>query len=148
MKHISLELKLLIEHQNNIFPAIPIKDWEYKKDLNSWSKKEVLGHLVDSAIQNIKRFTDIVATRQLYVIHSYPQDEMVKINDYQGLELDVLIELWSRLNFQITRILYNIPNELRILPIHVGEEIKSLAWLVEDYLSHMQHHLRIMKTLQ
>ena len=48
MKHISLELKLLIEHQNKIFPNVPVKDWEYKYNLNTWSKKEILGHLVDS----------------------------------------------------------------------------------------------------
>lgn len=147
MKKVSLELKLLIEYQVVRFGGISKKEWEHKDHLDRWSKKEILGHLIDSGIQNIKRFTDIVATRQLYIIRSYPQDELVKINDYQGLELEPLINLWSNLNFQITRILYNIPNELGELTIKVDGDFKTLNWLVEDYLVHLKHHLKAMQTL-
>ena len=36
-----------------------ITDFEVKIDTNKWSKKEILGHLIDSAINNLQRFTEI-----------------------------------------------------------------------------------------
>ena len=31
-------------------------NWDFKIDVNKWSKKEILGHLVDSALINLQRF--------------------------------------------------------------------------------------------
>ena len=39
-----------------------------------WSKQEILGHLVDSAINNLKRFTEIQFLPQPYTVISYKQN--------------------------------------------------------------------------
>jgi hypothetical protein len=36
-----------------------------------WSKQEILGHLIDSAINNLKRFTEIQFLPQPYTVISY-----------------------------------------------------------------------------
>src|SRR5215203_4736341 len=52
-----------------------------------WSKQEILGHLIDSAINNLKRFTEIQFLPQPYTVISYKQNELVTVNDYQHLRL-------------------------------------------------------------
>ena len=66
-----------------------------------WSKQEILGHLIDSAINNLKRFTEIQFLPQPYTVISYMQNELVIINDYQNLSLDHLLDLWRALNRQL-----------------------------------------------
>ena len=34
------------------------KNWNYKAGPNKWSKKEIIGHLIDSAQINLQRFVD------------------------------------------------------------------------------------------
>jgi hypothetical protein len=129
---------------------------EYFKNLSSgellskpapgkWSKKEILGHLVDSAINNLKRFTEIQFLPQPYKIISYRQAELVAVNDYQHLELDHIINLWKFLNRQIIFVVENISQEKLIYPVDPQydiNEIKTLGWIICDYVAHMEHHMK------
>src|SRR5678815_2118831 len=58
-----------------------------------WSKQEILGHLIDSAINNLKRFTEIQFLPQPYTVISYRQNELVIVNNYQDLPLQQLLDL-------------------------------------------------------
>jgi hypothetical protein len=108
-----------------------------------WSKQEILGHLIDSAINNLKRFTDIQCFPQPYTVIRYQQDDLVIINRYQQLPLDHLLQLWSLLNRQIANILGTIPaNRLSYTVIIPSGESKTLEWLAIDYVEHMEHHLK------
>ena len=48
-----------------------------------WSKKEILGHLIDSGVNNLQRFTEIQFEDKPYRIKKYNQDGLVVANDYQ-----------------------------------------------------------------
>lgn len=69
--------------------------------LDKWSKQEILGHLIDSAVNNLKRFTEIQFLPQPYTVISYRQNELVIVNDYQNLPLQHLLDLYQALNRQI-----------------------------------------------
>lgn len=110
-----------------------------------WSKKEILGHLVDSAINNLKRFTDIQAGARPYQLVYYQQEELVTINHYQELPLEHLLTLWHSLNRQIIYVVgntssQNLSRELE-LP-NESREVKTLSWLIGDYVAHMEHHFQ------
>jgi hypothetical protein len=108
-----------------------------------WSKQEILGHLIDSAINNLKRFTDAQYAPQPYQVMRYNQDELVVINRYQQQPLDHLLQLWSALNKQVLYVAGNIPAEkLAYTIITTSGESKTLEWLVIDYVEHMEHHLK------
>ncbi len=112
---------------------------------NKWSKKEILGHLIDSAVNNLKRFTDIQFSNQPYTIISYNQTELVIVNDYQNLPLDHLLELWQSLNRQIVFVVKRIPAEklsYSVDPQYENKEIKTMSWVICDYVAHMEHHFR------
>jgi DinB superfamily len=108
-----------------------------------WSKQEILGHLVDSAINNLKRFTDIQFLPQPYIVQSYRQNELVAVNNYQALPLDHLLNLWQALNRQVIFTVENIPAEKLHYPVnpqYANNEMKTLGWLICDYVAHMEHH--------
>jgi len=108
-----------------------------------WSKKEVLGHLCDSAINNLERFIKIQYEDQPFVLTPYHQVEWVKIQRYQELPIDEILNLWVSLNKKIVNVIKNIPNEKLALQCDIGSnELKSLQWLIQDYLEHMEHHIK------
>ncbi|AEW03273.1 hypothetical protein A4D02_04475 [Niastella koreensis] len=95
------------QHFNQFSPEVLLN----KPAPGKWSKQEILGHLIDSAINNLKRFTDTQYFPQPYTVIRYQQDDLVIINRYQQLPLEYLLQLWSILNKQIVNIISTIPAE-------------------------------------
>ncbi|WP_423798081.1 DinB family protein [Neobacillus sp. SAB-20_R2A] len=109
---------------------------------NKWSKKEILGHLCDSAINNINRFIKIQYEEQPFVIQSYNQDQWVIFQNYQERPLEEILNLFLALNKQIINIISNIPKERLSNLCDIGNnQQETLEWLVKDYLKHMEHHI-------
>src|SRR5678815_4830118 len=121
------QLKLLPEEGSSMKP-LP----------NKWSKKEVIGHLVDSAQNNIRRF--IVAQYDTNPLIVYRQDDWVSINNYQSYQLEDLVQLWYLLNKQICSILSNTSQDVLQRTCQT-ESLHTIEWLAEDYIKHMKHHL-------
>jgi len=110
-----------------------------------WSRKEIFGHLVDSAINNLKRFTEIQFLPQPYTVVSYQQNDLVAVNNYQKLPLDHLLKLWEVLNQHIVYVVKNIPPEKLEYPVdpqYENREMKTLGWIICDYVAHMEHHFK------
>jgi anion-transporting ArsA/GET3 family ATPase len=109
---------------------------------NKWSKKEILGHLCDSAINNIERFIKIQYEEPLYVIQSYNQNHWVIVQNYQDRSLDEIVKLFQALNKQVVNIVKNIPNEKLSNLCDIGNnQYQTLEWLIKDYLEHLEHHI-------
>lgn len=111
-----------------------------------WSKQQVLGHLIDSAINNLKRFTEVQFSEQPYVIVPYRQNELVAVNHYQQLPWEHLLDLWMLLNRQIIFVVQNTPPDTlmyEVKPQYSHPGTQTLEWLICDYVAHMQRHLVI-----
>jgi hypothetical protein len=112
-----------------------------------WSRKEILGHLIDSAINNLKRFTDAQFADSPYPLQRYNQNKLVSVNQYQNLPLDHLLVLWQSLNRQILYVTEIIPADILTKPIQISQadtKMRSLAWLLDDYVAHLEHHLKTL----
>lgn len=108
-----------------------------------WSKLEIVGHLIDSAINNLKRFTEIQFLPQPYAVIRYQQDNVVIVNHYQQLPHTHLLDLWRHLNTQIFYVITHVPSEkLSYVVITPNGDEKNLEWLITDYVDHMEHHMR------
>ena len=110
-----------------------------------WSPQEILGHLIDSAVNNLKRFTDIQVLPQPYQVVRYQQEGLVEVNDYQQLPLEHLLQTWQSLNRQIIYVVDRIPPaklQLLLLVPDNSRDTKTLEWLIIDYVLHMEHHWR------
>lgn len=146
--NIELALARLENHINNmvtVFQDISGKELLHKPTPAKWSKQEILGHLIDSAINNLKRFTEIQFLPQPYKVISYRQNELVVGNHYQRLPIAHLLDLWKSLNKQISYVVQHIAPEKLDFPVdpqYDNGEMKSLGWIICDYVAHLEHHLR------
>ena len=108
-----------------------------------WSKKEILGHLNDSALNNLARFTNIRFCEPPFEVIPYSQEGLVNANRYQSQEVEDLLLLWESLNSQILSIWESYSSEeLKILVFNPKSKTGGdLLWLIKDYVEHLEHHL-------
>lgn len=109
---------------------------------DKWSRKEILGHLVDSAVNNLIRFTRAPLSAPPYQMLGYPQVELVQINHYQEVPIGHLLTLWEGLNRQILFVVEELGAEQLALPVQRADGATfTLGWLFSDYVAHLEHHL-------
>ncbi|GAB3901909.1 hypothetical protein GCM10028803_27450 [Larkinella knui] len=119
------------------------EELRYRKP-GKWSRKEILGHLIDSGLNNLKRFTDAQILPPPYEVQRYDQNQSVVFNRYQDLPLEHLLTYWQSLNRQILYVTEVIPEEtLRQPVIPPGDsQTVTLLWLIDDYVAHLGHHFK------
>src|SRR5215211_2912506 len=83
------------------FTALPQEKRLLQPAPGKWSPQEILGHLIDSALNNLRRFTEIQFLPQPFTVIGYQQDNLVAVNHYQQLPAEHLMALWQQLNRQI-----------------------------------------------
>jgi hypothetical protein len=118
-------------------------DWDYKPMPDKWSKKEIVGHLIDSAIINLQRFVRCTFEENFKLI--YEQVEWVEAQQYQQADIKELLILLRSLNQQIIRVLKNYPaNRLQTQCDNSKTSINqhTVEWLAADYADHLKHHLK------
>lgn len=107
-----------------------------------WSKKEIIGHLIDSGINNLQRFTEIQFESKPYRIRKYNQDELVKANDYQNSETAEIVEFWISINHRIKNLMEQQSEKTLNFKIELDNgTISDLRFLMNDYVDHLEHHL-------
>ncbi|GAA4207013.1 DinB family protein [Pedobacter jeongneungensis] len=124
------------------FENISEEIWNDKPLPSKWSKKELLGHLIDSASNNIRRF--VVGQYEQGVKIVYHQDEWVSYQNYQETDISEVKSLWKLLNYQISRVIENIPEEKLQNNCDTGKgktELRTLSYFIEDYVVHLKYHL-------
>ncbi|HEX7756887.1 MAG TPA: DinB family protein [Niabella sp.] len=104
-----------------------------------WSKMEIMGHLIDSAQNNIQRFIRVQYESEVGI--SYNQDAWVKAQHYNQWPPDDLIQLWRLLNKQVSIILKNFPEERKNARVAMGREKWTAEAIAQDYIRHLIHHL-------
>ena len=120
-------------------------EWIQKPNPAKWSKKEVLGHLIDSAQNNIRRFVVAQYDDKPKII--YAQDKWVAAANYQNYLTPDLINLWVLLNKHICIVLKNVPENITENLCDVNG-FRSIKWLAEDYNKHLLHHLHQLLNME
>jgi hypothetical protein len=132
-------LKKLQDEVAELFNQFSEAEINDKPNPTKWSKKEILGHLCDSGLNNLHRLIRVQYEEKPFLIDN--QDLWVKFQDYQSMPIIQIIDLWKNLNQQLIRILNNFPvNRLESI-IDVGDEVTA-RYIIIDYLAHQQHHLK------
>src|SRR3954462_5694771 len=107
-----------------------------------WTRKEILGHLIDSALNNHQRFFRAALDGD-YEGPSYAQADWVNIHGYGSMPWTSLLEYWHLQNRLLGEVIRRIPESRLESPCRVGSNPPvTLRFLLEDYLQHMDHHLR------
>jgi hypothetical protein len=145
MKSIALKLENILDKHLMSLYAIPEEEMSRKPAPEKWSKKEILGHLVDSTQNNIRRF--IVAQYETAPKIVYNQDKWVSISGYQNYKTADLINLWYLLNKHLGNILKNTADEMTPREC-LTEDRHTIEWLANDYVRHLLHHLHQVLNLE
>ncbi len=118
----------------------------------AWSRKQILGHLIDSASVNHQRIIEAQINDSIVFV-GYKHEQWVDLQGYQEQDWEELVTLWSALNMHICAVVEHIPSNVldklhdehsyartafRELPT---DQASTLGYLIEDYFAHLQYHL-------
>lgn len=113
----------------------------------AWCAREILGHLVDSACNNHRRFI-IGRGSPPIVFHGYDGDDWVERQRYVERRFSDIASLWAAYNQHLVHVIASTPSEA--LPASGdGPEggVVTLGFLMEDYVVHLRHHLDQLRAL-
>ena len=117
-----------------------------------WSRKQIIGHLIDSAANNHSRFVRAQFNDDL-VFPGYEQEAWVDSQRYQEKDWNELVQLWRLYNRHILHIMKVTPEDIRMKlrskhNLHViasdklsPDEPVTLDWFMRDYVDHLKKHL-------
>ena len=107
-----------------------------------WSRKEILGHLIDSAGNNHQRFVRAQLSSEIR-LPGYEQERWVGTQFYQTESWDNLVQLWRAFNVHLLHVGTKIPAEKLKTTCFIGENMPvTLEFLFVDYVRHVKHHLQ------
>ena len=122
---------------------LPDKVLIFRPSEHSWSVKEIIGHLIDSASNNHQRFVRLQLAERLN-FPDYGQDNIhwVRIQKYQDRSWEELLALWRHFNIQLTHIIRSVdPACLNHVWVPGAQTSVALFDLAVDYLRHLENHL-------
>lgn len=106
-----------------------------------WSLKEVVGHLLDSAINNHLRFA-LAVLNGGYTGPEYDGDAWVRLHGYARIPFATLLEYWRSSNELLANLVERIPDTALNATCRIGDnQPVTLRFLIEDYLDHLDHHV-------
>ena len=106
-----------------------------------WSKKEILGHLIDSAANNHQRFVRLQLSGRID-LPGYDGDEWVRVQRYQDRPWGEIIDLWQMYNTQLAAVIRRVDSKALRSVWHTpdGNDL-DLEFIIRDYVVHLRHHL-------
>ncbi|MGH9888232.1 MAG: DinB family protein [bacterium] len=106
-----------------------------------WSRKQIIGHLIDSASNNHQRFVRGVETHRGR-FPGYDQAFCVHLQRPNDVPWPVLVDLWSNYNRYLAHVIASLPPESSGYPMNVADNpVVDLLWIAVDYVEHLKHHL-------
>jgi hypothetical protein len=109
-----------------------------------WSAKQVIGHLTDSAVNNLRRIM-LLEIEPGQKLSGYAQMEWVSLQHYGEREWSQVLGLWFALNEHVAWTIAHVETaRLANVGVIEGEPV-TLGFLIADYVAHIQHHLRAMR---
>jgi anti-sigma-K factor RskA len=146
------EFRHTIEAAEKELLTISEAESEVRPAPDQWSAKEVLGHLIDSAANNHRRFVEAHWKEDL-VFPGYDQERWVAVQGYRSRPWPELVALWKAYNMHLVHVVAAMPEEVLNRPRkdHSLDQIAwqvvdretpvSLGYLIRDYLGHLRAHL-------
>lgn len=141
VQDVASDLSAVLREAIPALAAISEADSHRTRGIESWSRKQVLGHLVDSALNNLHRFVRAQQSDRL-TFPDYDQGHWVAAGGYDERPWPALVSLWGELNAQVAHVISRIPAPRLTTPCRIGDgQPVSLEFIARDYVKHLRHHL-------
>jgi hypothetical protein len=140
--NVASELLNVVEAASESLHRIGDPEASLRSSPGNWSKKEILGHLLDSAVNNHHRFVRAQEVKELTFPH-YEQEHWVSSQAYAERPWPELVDLWRLYNRHLAHVISLIPaQQLAVMCVIGPDKPVSLGYLIEDYVVHLRHHLQ------
>jgi len=149
---LAARLHAAVDEGLELFAGLDATRTAQAPDTGGWCAREVVGHLIDSAANNHRRFVVGQSSPDL-VFAGYDGDEWVRVQQYAQVPWRDLVNLWSAYNRHLAHVIAAAPDAVVEQPKSphnydeiLGEEFRrdqpqTLAALMDDYVTHLRHHL-------
>ena len=135
--HFRAELKAILEALLALPPELADTPWR----VGGWTRKQIVGHLLDSAANNRQRFVR-AAIDGHYAGPKYAQDAWVATHGYAAQSWSTLLGWWQVEHEILAAAVDNILEERLNATCLIGDNAPvTLRFLIEDYLAHQGWHL-------
>jgi len=114
--------------------------------------KEILGHLIDSASNNMHRIVYLHYKQSPFHYPNYAthgdNDKWIAIQHYQIENWNNLVQLWKYMNLHLVHLFCHV-NPEQIDNVWIDDDNKSFSMgdMIQYYLTHLQLHLTEIETL-
>ena len=142
-RELATELRQTVEDGFRALGRIPQPLASQPLGVGKWTPKQVLGHLIDSAANNLQRFVRLQIEPALE-FPGYQQEEWVAVQCYDVMPWMQTLETWRVINLHLSHVVAHMKTGCLGHEWLWNEGPVTLGYLVEDYIAHMKHHLRQM----
>ena len=141
MKNLSAELVGIVEAAEANLRNVTEEESQAPILSGGWSRKQLLGHLIDSASNNHQRFVR-AALQDSLEFPGYDQDGWQNMQGVQEVPWETVLALWANYNRYLAHIITQLPTAKLDVPCRIGSsQPVTLRFLAVDYMSHLVHHL-------
>jgi hypothetical protein len=142
MRELSDQLRCLVDAVEPGLRQIPESESMLAALPGGWSRKQVLGHLIDSASNNHQRFVRAMLQPSLD-FPGYDQEGNIRVQAVQEADWGLLVSLWAAYNRYLAHLIAHIPPSQLDTPCRIGaREPMTVGFIASEYLTHLRHHLR------
>jgi len=147
------EFQQTVETEAQHLLSLSSQSTQESPDDGGWTRKEILGHLIDSAANNHQRFVRAQFNSDL-VFPGYEQDKWVSVQRYKDANWSQLVQLWKHYNLHLLHLVSHIPASVLTVK-RTEHNLDQIAWqsvdknepatleyFIRDYVGHLKHHLR------
>jgi hypothetical protein len=149
MKESSLIIKELIDLVNYwepIFARLPNEIITQRRNKQTRTIKQIVGHMIDSASNNTHRIVHLQYQQTPLSFPNYAtfgnNDRWIEIQDYQNEDWMILIQLWKYSLLHISHVIKNVNDDkLKNEWISGPDQKLSLESIIVDFPRHFRLHL-------
>ncbi len=121
--------------------AVPVALADVPWRQGGWTRKEIVGHLLDSAANNRQRFVRGAIDGE-YAGPKYAQEAWVAAHRYADQPWESLLRWWKTEHEILAAVVDCVPEERLGARCVVGDDTPvTLRFLIEDYISHQRWHV-------
>jgi len=141
MQDIAKQIRSVVDEVAGQLDRMTPQEVTARRGPDAWSKKQILGHLIDSAANNHQRFVR-AAANAAHLFPPYNQNDWVRIQRYDESEWKDLVLLWSAYNRHLSHVISRMPKESLSSPCDIGrEQPVPVEFVIKDYVRHLRHHI-------
>jgi hypothetical protein len=142
-KALSTQLSQTVHAAHTWLSALTAEDAATPLAEDKWAPKQIIGHLTDSAVNNLARIVRAQIGPER--LSGYEADAWVDLQHYVERDWKQVLGLWFALNEHITWAIGHIPQHDLNNHVSVAGTVVSLGFIIEDYIAHMRHHFSTLE---